>query len=222
MLKSPPTMKKILLLVTLLTCAVAEPGRAQFTGYYAFPDVLPSGPGFSRTITASGMHTSTANNWTIYSNNDGFHLQAPYVSVFPPYEQFTLFSGYLISGPTHFSMVEVTSVAPASGFLAFNFTLDLGTPSSSHAYYTINGAQFALTTATGSVANVALTAGDIFGFGVNIGPQSTVNQIDAHAILNVTNFSAPVPEPSTALLLLCGCGAAWLWSRGGLRLHKSI
>lgn len=156
----------------------------------------------------AGPSVSTANNWTIYSNNDGFHLQSPTVSVFPPYEQFTLFSGYLISGPTHFSIVDVTTVAPAAGFLSFDFNLDLGTAFSSHAYYIINGSEFALPAGSGSIANVPLNAGDIFGFGVNIGPQSTANQIDAHAILNLANFSAPVPEPSITALLVVAAGAA--------------
>ena len=218
-------MKTHVILTTFVALFGVAELRADFTGYYAFPNTNPnpSGPpSFGRVITAAGTYTSTANNWTIASNNDGAHLQFPRVTVSPIETVFTLESGALLSGFTHFSTVQVTTTAPAAGFLSFDFSIRLGTPSSSHAYYLINGTRFELPAGIGSVTNVPLKIGDVFGFGVNIGPQSTVNQTLADANVQVTNFSAPVPEPSAAaLVLLAGGVVALLRHRSCSKTHRT-
>ncbi len=196
-------MRKHTLLKLLMVWSMIIDARADFVGYYGFPDTNGS-PGFFRDIGWSGTSVSTANNWKIYSNNDAPRLQDATVRVPAPGRQLEVFGGYLLPGLTHFNIVEVTATCPLDGLFSFNFTLDLGTPVVSHAYYLINGAQFALSGPSGAVNNIPLNAGDVFGFGVSIGPASIPNHLDAHATLTVTNFSAPVPEPSQLTFLLIG------------------
>lgn len=115
-------------------------------------------------------------------------------------------SGYINSVPGHPGSgdVQVTATAPASGFWSFSFSLSLSPGSGSAAgYYQINGSRFSLTGGNGTLTNIALNAGDVFGFGVG-GSQYNSSLPGGEASLAITSFSAPVPEPSTVLLTFLG------------------
>ena len=191
--------------VTLLATALAAATtlRADFDGYYSFPPSYPTGGEYYHPILASGSTTVSANTCTIASNNDGAYggQGTPYVFVSGDGGTLTMDAGFLFSGLGHFSTVEVQDIVPAAGTFSFDYHLTLGTVSVSHAYYLINGAQFPLSAGSGSIVNVSLNPGDVFGFGVNAGPSSVPLQWVAQVNLQVTSFAAPVPEPSAALFL---------------------
>jgi hypothetical protein len=180
--------------------------RADFVAYYSFPPSYPTGGEYYHPILAAGPNVVSANTWSIYSNNDGAYdgQGTPYVFVSGDATTLTLDAGALHTGISHFSILEVRNTAPSAGYFSFDYKLTLGTLLVSHGYYLINGTHFALPAGTGSLLNVPLNAGDIFGFGVDAGPSSIPNQLFAQAIMEVSNFSAPVPEPQT--LLLVGIG----------------
>ncbi len=207
-------MKKRIILTLAIACTVARGALADFSGYYAV-DPNPDSTGFYRVPQVTG--TTVANTWTISASMDAFRLQDPYVNVFP-LSHLTLFGGYVATGGPHYITVTLTNTAPVSGLWSFDFSLDLGTPSVSSAYYFVNGTRYQLSAGSGSLTNIALNEGDTFGFGTSIGPSSIVNHFDAHATLQITNFSAPVPEPSTIALFTTalgafGCGKLRAWRR---------
>jgi hypothetical protein len=198
-------MKKAICAFVTASLSLAGTIRADFLGYYSFPDDLPNSPGvFFRNLTGQ-TETQPAGTWSIFSDAPGSGAD---LTVTPG--TLSLDGGAVpeASGPTlYFNRVEVTDKAPAAGFFSFDFTLSLGTANASHAYYLVNGTRFALSAGSGSVDNVSLNQGDIFGFGVDLGPNCIFcvpDQFIPEAVLQVTNFSAPVPEPAAFALLVMG------------------
>ena len=212
-------MKRAIWAFVIASLSLAGTIRADFSGYYSFPDNLPNSPGVFFQSLAGRTGTQAAGTWSIFSDNQTTGL-APDLTVTPG--TLSLDGGAVpnASGPTlYFNQIEVTNIAPAAGFFSFDFTLSLGTANASHVYYLVNGTRFALSAGSGSVDNVRLNQGDIFGFGLDLGPNCiscVPDQFIPEGVLQVTNFSAPVPEPAAFALLVVGAlivalaGRRWL------------
>ena len=186
-----------------MTAAGGLTSRADLSGYYAFPPNFAYSPG-------GGSRTQAFNNWSIFSN---ITWPAPAGGVASPtvsatISQLSLGSGEITNTPGHFNsatVLQVLSIAPASGLWSFDFSLGLRVTAngSSSGSYVINGTEFALTPGSGTVSGVFLNAGDVFGFRI-FASQSSTTLPGGSAGLTVTNFSAPVPEPSGVTLLVVG------------------
>jgi hypothetical protein len=191
--------------IALISSAQA---RADFTDYYAFPR-HQGATAFSYTVNQGGSYTFVANNWSISSSLSGWNPSggpgSPYVTATDSQLLFSTGSPFGVSGVS--SSLSVSTTAPAAGFWSFDFTLALSDPhfyASRGGYYFINGTGFALPQGSGTIDNIFLNAGDVFGFGVHA---SRAQQgVSTNASLTITNFSAPVPEAQPFVLLLIGAG----------------
>jgi hypothetical protein len=173
-------------LATAGLAAVALPGaaKADFSGYYA--------PG-NWTLTNSGGSTNG------FVDTSG----AP--------ASITLHGGS--SGSGTLGDTDFTIAAAASGTLSFHwsyFSTDTGTYDA--AYFLLNGVPTFLAD-NGSQGSgdfsIALAAGNTFGFRVE-----SLDNLFGDGELTISNFVAPVPEPSTlALLALGAVGVAMVMRR---------
>jgi hypothetical protein len=208
-------MIKHLLLTFVVTVAATVSSRADFADYYAFPQ------NFLRVI-GSGSQTYPANNWSIVSDVTWTPsgLGSPYVSASP--SQLSLDSGEIFGFPGQpgsYTILQVLSTAPSSGFWSFDFTLSLGTTTNglSSGSYVVNGMQFGLGAGSGTVSSIFLNAGDVFGFRI-AGQQFSTGTPGGRAGLTVTNFAAPVPEPSTIALAVIATAVFGALSRRAQRI----
>ncbi len=193
-------------LAAIVLSAAMGQARADFSEYYSFPR-QPGQTAFAFEADASGPYTTRANNWSIYSNHDiTFSGPGGGSNLWASDSQLYLNSGVPSWYPlvTSLGTLEVSTVAPRDGFLSFDFTLSLSAASQVTAregYFFIDGNKFTLPGGSGTISGIPLKAGDTFGFGVSV----TRYQFGfVSAQLSVTNFAAPVPEPSSITLLIVG------------------
>ncbi len=208
-------MFKPALLALILVLFGGVGAKADFTGYYSFPQ--NNGPNsFYYQALQNGAHTYVANGWSINSNEQHTIFGGlGYPSVYATDSRLIVDSGtpHVTPGVLCSGILEVSILAPSGGLFSFDYFLQLSTAtmdSYRDGYYFVNGNKFALTEGSGTVSNVRLNAGDIFGFGVDMGAFISRTQVDAN--LSITNFSAPVPEPQSFVLLLLGAGLFVLWA----------
>ena len=118
------------------------------------------------------------------------------------------------------SALQFTRVAPAAGTFSFNWsytTTDSGDPSDptvkppffDPAFFMLNG-QFPLTDNDGAstqsgFVSVPVNQGDVIGFRID-----SFDNYGGNATLTISNFTAPIPEPASVVLMslgLLGIGA---------------
>ncbi len=107
------------------------------------------------------------------------------------------------------SVTLLTTTAPLAGLLSFTWdylTTDVDGAALDLAGYYLNGSFFQLSDNNGpdsqsGLGSLALSAGDLFGFYIN----ATDGQLGAATItVSLTGFTAAVPEPETAALMMAG------------------
>lgn len=113
-----------------------------------------------------------------------------------------------------FSALQFTIVAPAAGTFSFNWsytTSDLGFPADPSvkppfydpAFYMLNG-QVPLTDSDGASTQsgfvlVGVNQGDVIGFRID-----SFDNYGGNATLTISNFTAPIPEPASVVLMSLG------------------
>jgi len=198
---------------TLMFTVSAQRVSADFSGPYTF---APDDGLYTSSRLPSGSFTMSVGTWTLSG------------TISPNWE-----NGYMIAqasefrfdtGPAKmdgnvFEEISLTHTIAASGILSFDYSVSLGSPyspsSGDVAGYKINGQLTVLPAGTGTVS-VAANQGDLFGFYLYAGPECVNCQPawGSQSMIDVTNFSAPVPEPTTTALLLCsGLGVALFRAR---------
>jgi hypothetical protein len=99
---------------------------------------------------------------------------------------------------------DLTTTIQGGGTVSFNwnFVAGGGAPAGSGFGYLLNGAFTSLATGTSaaSFSSVPVNAGDVFGFRLSANYNANDN-------VTITNFSAPVPEPSIVMLVASGAFA---------------
>jgi len=192
------------LVVAILTLILSEHrASADFSGLYTF---APDDGLYTPSRLPTGSFTMSVGTWTLSG------------TISPNWE-----NGYMIAqtsefrfdtGPAKmdgnfFEEISLTHTIAASGILSFDYSVSLGSPyspsSGDVAGYKINGQLTVLPAGTGTVS-VAVNQDDLFGFYLYAGPECATCQPawGSQSMLDVTNFSAPVPEPATTIFLLCG------------------
>ena len=184
----------------LLGLAVSD-ARADFIGHYA--------PG-NFTLTNTGGGVAYVEGVPVPSANGD--------AVFPDLLTLVLTGTHDQSGVDGYT--DLTITAPAAGVFRFNYLFQTDDdPGFQYAGYLLGSSgacspgppdcnfhllanENGALNASGSVS-VDVTAGELIGFRAG-----GDNQSDFAAVLTVTDFSAPVPEPATFQLLLIA-GAAW-------------
>lgn len=191
-----------LLGAALLLGISASDVRADFVGFYAPANFTLTNHGGGST-TVNGVEIPTANGSYLFPNlltlvltgtNDGSGLD-----------------GY----------TDLTAVAAANGILQFHYQFNVADdPVAQYAGYLLGSSFFLLAdmdgiasgqlTADGSVS-VPVTAGELIGFRAGGDDQGGVP-----AVLTISDFAAPVPEPGSLQLLLtaiAAVGAAGFYKR---------
>ncbi|MFM6321705.1 MAG: PEP-CTERM sorting domain-containing protein [Microcystis panniformis] len=116
------------------------------------------------------------------------------------------------NGSDNFGTTDYTTTAAAAGTVTFDWdysTADIDGPFFDRFGYLLNGSFTQVTNNGGGVvqngtSTFNVLAGDSFGFRI-----FTTDNISGRGSVTISNFSAPIPEPSTVLSLLAlgGLGA---------------
>ena len=141
-------------------------------------------------------------NWTLSNNNTN-----GYVDTSNAPSSITIIGGDL--GGVGFGQTTYTTTALIGGLLSFNWSYGPADwdPGSDPFGFVLNGAFTQLTNSSGpngqsGAFSTTLAQGDIFGFGIN-----TVDNVANPANATISDFAAPVPEPTSTLGMLIGVGA---------------
>jgi hypothetical protein len=99
----------------------------------------------------------------------------------------------------HTANFDLMTTVQGSGILSFNWNFtEQGLFTAAQFGYTENGVFTSLATANSSgTATVPVSAGDVFGFRIVTNYASTGN-------VTISNFSAPIPEPTIVALIVTG------------------
>ena len=157
---------------------------------------------YSLNPPVDGVYSNPANNatfgaWTLALTTTGFSRT---VDTSSAPTSLTLSMNAAL-GSVQSATLGTTAIT--SGLLAFHWSANLthaGGFAPSFAAIVINGVQTNLTTTDGTTSGdfaIAINTNDTFGF------RSGVNYVGS-ASLTITNFSAPVPEPAIAALIITG------------------
>ena len=98
--------------------------------------------------------------------------------------------------------LDFSTSAAGTGMVSFDWSANLNPNAAGSAFaaFVLNGSETDLTTSPGtsnSTFSVAVTMGDTFGFRVGVSYAGS-------AAMTITNFSAPIPEPSVMMLIASG------------------
>jgi hypothetical protein len=173
---------------------------ADFSGPYAVPS-----PGFGYNLQSSPSSFSVG-TWTLLQNKD---LSFPMPVFYGNSSQVSFDTSASVARSFgHSYEIQLVNTVQATGLLSFNYTITFPNASmfsNDQAGYTLDGVLTLLPADSGSV-NIPVGAGDIFGFYIKAGDScvTCVPSFESDAQMQVTNFSAPVPEPSVTCLFLFG------------------
>lgn len=181
--------------------------KADFIPPYDVPD-----PGL-RAPLQNWPTTLSLGSWTLNRSSNG-DFGMPYITTSA--SSVTIYTGSSVehSFSTYFD-IQFTHPILATGILSFDYSLALRAPGGPSSWnfggYLLDGVLTKLPAGTGSVT-LPVRAGDLFGFEA----YASVNCVLCDPPLNtagettftITHFVAPVPEPTTTTLLICGGGLA--------------
>jgi hypothetical protein len=193
----------------------AQRVSADFSGPYTF---APDDGLYTPSNLPSGSFTMSVGTWTL-SGAISPNWENNYMIAHA--DEFRFDTGGSKMDGNFNENISLTHIIAASGLLSFDYSVSFIQPNSQFsgdvAGYTINGQLTFLPEGTGSVA-IAVSQGDMFGFYLAAGPQCVTCQPawSSGTALDVTNFVAPVPEPSTFALLVCAAAGA-MAAKGRLR-----
>jgi hypothetical protein len=165
--------------------SVASTSNADFSSPYQLtppPASTYTGANVDQTFGAwTGAATATS-NVTVNTSN------APS----------SLFLGFGNPFSGIFERLDFTAPVAGTGLLSFNWSFTQTGPGSEEFGYTVNGVFTSLAVAnSASATSIAVNAGDVFGFRL-------LANYDGNSSVTISNFSAPVPEPSVAVLVVAG------------------
>jgi hypothetical protein len=205
---------------------LARPVAADFSGPYTF---APNEGGYFPWQFPNGTNfTMAVGTWTLTATIDPVFRSTFYPTMIDMPDRFYFNTGPPnMSGFSHFEDISLTHAIAADGILSFDYSISLGTSFAPGTFdvagYTINGSLTVLPAGTGSVS-VPVNEGQVFGFFLSArGECLTCQPIIASQVeMNVTNFSAPVPEPATTTLFVCGAGLALAGARLRSRAREVV
>lgn len=193
-LKAPAAAAAALLLLA------SNPAQADFSSPYAI-NPPANGTIYATTVTTIGV-------WNVSRvGNGGF--PSPQLTLNAPIS-LTLDTGFPVGNNINNGLnLTVSTAIVDSGVLSFSYQLSRANTNNNRGGYYLNGVFTQLTNATGSVQNLAVNAGDIFGFSAQAGPQLLSAGIQSRTMLTISDFNvSAIPEPATAcfgLLALAAC-----------------
>lgn len=175
---------------------------ADFSGPYAVPQNGVFFPDHYTSATAVGAWTLTS-SYTPAAYPDTYLLTNP--------DKITFNTGIAMDhNSSDFDDIQLSNVIAADGILSFDYSLSLTATGAAEGFnyggYFLNGVLVKLSNGTGSVS-VPVSSGDTFGFEAYAGLNCVTCPPPFNAAggtnMSITNFSAPVPEPSVVALFLC-------------------
>jgi len=198
---------------------LAERVPADFSGPYAvpdpglfFPNNLPNRP----AVTPVGT-------WTL-SVDSSLPLAFPNSYITTHSSNVVLNTGTDFNHGFDSLELQLTNTIVADGTLSFDYVLDLLATGPAAVWnfggYIVNGVVTNLPAGTGSVT-LPVSAGDIIGFDV-YGSVTCIQCLPGNsagsATLTITNFIAPVPEPTTTALFVSSAVLAFVRARARRRV----
>lgn len=170
-------------------CATVQFVHADFSDEYAI-NPPANGSYAVNTITTAGAWTRTGSATGF--GNPQITLNAP-ISL-------TLDTSDSVSSISSSANFRLSTTIVEDGLLSFSYSLSVLNTLNNRGGYYLNGVFVQLASGSHSVTDLAVEAGDVFGFGVAAGPHSVSMGIRSRTMLTVSNFDvAPVPEPTTML-----------------------
>jgi len=151
-------------------------------------------------------------SWTLKTSGTPFDYTGSLIQTDPSQVSFS--TGTSFQRGTSFSLdLQFTHTIIASGTVSFDYSLSLRATGAAAGLnfggYLLDGVLTKLPTGTGSI-NVPVNAGDVFGFeafaSVNCILCEPPFNTAGETTLTITNFNAPVPEPTTLALLVWAVG----------------
>jgi hypothetical protein len=193
--------------------------RADFIPPYGVPQ------GFLQPFNFLDGSVRPVGSWTLKTSGTPFDYTGSLIQTDP--SQVSFRTGTSFERGASFSLdLQFTHTIIASGTVSFDYSLSLRATGAAAGWnfggYLLDGVLTKLPTGTGSI-NVPVNAGDVFGFEAF----ASVNCILCEPPFNtagdttftITNFNAPVPEPATTALLICGACLALARARARARLR---
>jgi hypothetical protein len=171
--------------------------RADFSGPYAVPEGGIFFPNDLSSATVGAWELKTTSTYT-YAN----------AYLFTHSNEIDFNTGISnLEALGVFMDITLTTVIPADGILSFDYSVTLLTTGFfddvNYAGYLLDGVLTKLPAGSGAVS-VPVSSGDIFGFEAHADTDCITCQppIVGGTMLTITNFNAPIPEPSVVTLFL--------------------
>ena len=189
---------KTALLAPLVFSLLLSTAAADFSEPYAVPS-----PAFAYNL-GSSPSSFPVGTWTLLQNKDvAFFMPVFYGN---PSEINFDTSASTADTADHSYEIQFLHTIEATGLLSFNYTITFPNASMfsvDQAGYTLDGVLTLLPAGSGSVS-IPVDGGDTFGFYVRAGASCFTcgPSFVSETQMQVTNFSAPVPEPSVICLFL--------------------
>jgi hypothetical protein len=168
------------------TIAAAETADADFTSPYALtppPNGTYSNPSNGTTFGAWTANSLSTINSTVDTNNAPASL--------------TLSMVRIAGSPAY---LDFSTTSFGSGLVSFDWGANLSNNGGVFASFVLNGTRTDLATTGGSSSgsfSIAVVAADVFGFRLGVNYQGS-------GAMTISNFAAPVPEPSLTILITSG------------------
>jgi len=204
--------------VAIVALPLVSESRADFIAPYDVPT------GFVQPHNFPDGAVIPVGSWTLNVSGDPLLYGISLVQTNP--SQVSLTTGIPVLHGSYFLDLQFTHTILGTGTLSFDYSLSLQETTGIAAGwnsggYVLDGVLTQLPAGTGSVT-LPVNAGDVFGFEAfatgncfGCGPGGTI--LAGATSLTITNFNAPVPEPTTVTLFACGAACSF-----ALRLRRRL